>query len=188
MATECAPVTPAERRRVEAYLSSVEGKRLRSAVYRCMPGLDGSTYDSWPQIHAKVAGVLLTFDDEQELLLTWAMKGSLEGLAIASDHEACEHTGTVTEDVSATRPWQVHVGQPICGFSFAWHLSDEQQPEAVWAVGLQFPEGLVSVALGEGADGSVRYMPDEVAVFFGSDVARRYWPHHAPTDATGTPP
>lgn len=187
MATECAPVTSAEGGRVEAYLSSLQGRRLRSVVYRCLRGMDGSTYDSWPPIHATVAGVLLAFDDK-ELLLTWAMKGALEGIAVASDHEACEHTGTVPEDVSATGPWEVHVAQRLCGFSLAWHVSDEHQPEAVWAVTLHFPEGLVSVALGEGADGVVRYMPDELAIFFGTDAARRYWPHHAPTDATGRRP
>ncbi|MFI5523560.1 hypothetical protein [Streptomyces platensis] len=121
--------------------------------------------------------VELVMDSGAALVLSWAMDGVKEGLAIEfrSPGEADVNLPGDPVDVSDHVDWERFLGVSIAGISPAWHVPNEGCPEMPWAYRFEFSnESSLVIALGEAEADGFTYMPDALVVIFEKDLAVSY--------------
>jgi hypothetical protein len=161
------------------------GGRLQAVSYHYLPPADDSEYNAEDsRVHGDIRAVALQIADRGTFVVTWAMEGELEGLAVLGLNEP--YAGTIDEavDVTSSDGWRQHIGQMITSVAAASHVSCSGCPDSLWALRVDLPTGSVVVALGT-ADASVSYMPDELVVTFDPTVASSYRPKHVSASAWG---
>lgn len=175
------PITRAD----SAALACLVGAQLVGVTYRYLPQADGPSYSGGGDgFDADLAAVVLDFADRSRRIVTWAMLGEFEGLAILSD--AASYSGAADEILEANdrEAWRVHHGDTIMSVGAAWHVTGDDCPESLWAVRLDFSVGSIVIALGT-ADPNLDYMPDELVVVFDNALADSYRPRHVSESSWG---
>ncbi len=121
--------------------------------------------------------VALIMSDGAALVLSWAMDGVNEGLAIEfrdPEDAGVDLSGDVV-DVGGHPDWDRFLGASIVGISPAWHIPNEGCPEMPWAYRFEFSGNLsLVVALGEAKGDSFTYLPDALVVLFDKSLAFSY--------------
>ncbi|MDT0457239.1 hypothetical protein RM550_16075 [Streptomyces sp. DSM 41527] len=137
----------------------------------------------WPEGHREDRAhevdmaVELVMDSGVALVLSWAMDGVNEGLAIElrSPGEADVDLPGDAVDVSDHVDWERFLGASIASISPAWHVPNEGCPEMPWAYRFEFSnESSLVIALGEAEGGGFTYMPDALVVIFDKNLAVTY--------------
>lgn len=111
------------------------------------------------------------------VVLSWAMDGLNEGLAIESraPGEVDVNLPGDAIDVSDSADWAKFIGIPIVGVSPAWHIPNEGCPEMPWAFRFDFiNKSSLVVALGEADGPGFTYSPDALLVIFEKNLAVSY--------------
>ncbi|MFF9000446.1 hypothetical protein ACF1GW_13695 [Streptomyces achromogenes] len=156
---------------------AIVGESVRAVRYVALRG------ESWPdghredRAHEVDVAVELGMESGASLLLSWAMDGVNEGMAI-------EYRGP--GDVSASLPgdpidvsdhvdWEGFLGVSIVSIGIAWHIPNEGCPEMPWAYNFRFSnESSLVIALGESEGAGFTYMPDALLVIFDKSLAASY--------------
>jgi hypothetical protein len=109
-------------------------------------------------------GVWLLFHDRPAALVTWAMEGADEGLAVtdADDELAARYD---VHEVSASTRWSMLREKAMVGLEILWNRADETAGETALALVLRF-EGaaLAAIALGELNEAGFTYYPQALVV------------------------
>lgn len=156
---------------------AVVGESVRTVRYVVPRG------EGWPDGHRKDRAhevdmaVELGMESGAALVLSWAMDGVNEGMAIE-----CRAPGDVIEglpgdpiDVSDHVDWEDFLGVSIVGIEIAWHIPNEGCPEMPWAYNFRFSnESSLVIALGEAAGAGFTYIPDALLVIFDKILAAAY--------------
>ncbi|WP_030103810.1 hypothetical protein [Actinoalloteichus caeruleus] len=111
------------------------------------------------------------------LVLSWAMDGVNEGMAIEfnSPGEVGISLPGDPIDVSDHVDWGRFLGAPIASIGIAWHIPNEGCPKMPWAYNFGFPDGSnLVIALGEAEGAGFTYMPDALLVIFDKNLAAAY--------------
>lgn len=138
---------------------------------------------SWPEghrdnrAHEVDMAVELVMLSGAVLVLSWAMDGPKEGLAIELREPGDLDSNLPGDavDVSSHVDWSGLLGESIINVTPAWHVPNEGCPEMPWAFRVEFSNtsGLV-VALGEAEGSGFTYMPDALVVIFDTRLAASY--------------
>ncbi|MYU52845.1 MULTISPECIES: hypothetical protein [Streptomyces] len=121
--------------------------------------------------------VELVMDSGAALVLSWAMDGIDEGMAVEfrSPGEAGTSLPGEPIDVSDHADWEGFLGMPIASIGIAWHIPNEGCPEIPWAYNFGFSdESSLVIALGEAEGAGFTYMPDALLVIFDKILSVTY--------------
>ncbi|MFE0174653.1 hypothetical protein ACFWZ2_20245 [Streptomyces sp. NPDC059002] len=156
---------------------TVAGEAVRTVRYVAMQG------QGWPEGHRQDRAhevdmaVELGLESGATLVLSWAMDGLNEGMAIAfrSPGEASEALPGDPVDVTDHADWERLLGVPIVSIDIAWHIPNEGCPEMPWSYHFRFADdSSLVVALGEADGEGFTYMPDGLLVIFDKSLAAAY--------------
>lgn len=156
---------------------AVSGEAVRTVRYVAPRG------EGWPEghradrAHEVDMAVELGMESGAVLVLSWAMDGVNEGMAIEfrSPGEAGTSLPGDPIDVSDHVDWGRFLGVPIVSVGIAWHIPNEGCPEMPWAYNFGFPDGSsLVIALGEAEGAGFTYMPDALLVIFDKSLAAAY--------------
>lgn len=137
----------------------------------------------WPEghrddrAHEVDMAVELLVDSGAALVLSWAMDGVNEGLAIEfkAPEEVDVNVPGDAIDVSDHVDWARFLGVPIASISPVWHIPNEGCPEMPWAYRLEFSDkSSLVIALGEAGGSGFMYTPDALVVIFDKSLAVAY--------------
>ena len=139
--------------------------------------------ETWPdghrddRVHEVDMAVELVVISGSTVVLSWAMDGLAEGMAIGL-RDPGELEGSpagAAVDVTAHTDWRRFLGKPISDVAAAWHVPNEGCGEMPWAfrVDLSGETGFV-VALGESTATDLTYVPDAILVIFEKRLAEAY--------------
>jgi len=164
-------------RALERLVESVSGEILWRVRYLAMK--DGT----WPdghrgdRIHEVDMAVELVMRSGVRLILSWAMDGFAEGVAVdlrLADESEPDLAGDLI-DVSRNEEWARFVGQPLTVLVPVWHIPNDGCPKMPWSFRLEFDTlGGVVIALGEAVGEAVKYQPDALLVIFGEELSKSY--------------
>lgn len=156
---------------------AVSGEAVRTVRYVAPWG------ESWPEGHREDRAhevdmaVELGMESGAVLVLSWAMDGVNEGVAVEFRSPG-ESSGTLPGhpvDVSDHVDWEGFLGVPIAGVGIAWHIPNEGCPEMPWAYNFGFSnESSLVIALGKAEGAGFTYMPDGLLVIFDKSLAATY--------------
>lgn len=181
------PILRSDKSALSRLRASLLGGRLESVSYHYFPADDDSPYETQHAfIHDGVIAAVLEIMGRGRVVITWAMTGELEGLTVLDIDEPYPGVANRIADVSEIDGWDDHIGKVIMSLAAAWHVSDDDCPESLWALRFDFTTGSVVVALGT-LNGDVAYMPDELVVIFDSASACLYRSTHGSPSAWGEP-
>ena len=147
-------------------------------TYRYLPPADGPAFAGGGEgFDADLTAVVLDLADRGSTIITWAMQGELEGLALLNDDGSYSGAADGIVDANTRVAWRAHRGHKIISVGAAWQVSGDGCPESLWAARLDFSTGSIVIALGT-ADPDLEYMPDELVVVFDQSLAASYRPRH----------
>ncbi|MFJ1547636.1 hypothetical protein [Streptomyces sp. NPDC088246] len=160
-----------------ALQGAVAGKAVRAVRYVVPRG------EIWPEghrddrAHEVDMAVELIMAGGAGLVLSWAMDGVNEGLAIEfrdpGESDVDLHGDAI--DVSDHVDWTRFLGAPIESITPAWHVPNEGCPEMPWAFRFEFSnKSSLVIALGEAEVGGFTYSPDALVVIFDKRLAVAY--------------
>ncbi|MFI9366751.1 hypothetical protein ACIG5E_37760 [Kitasatospora sp. NPDC053057] len=142
--------------------------------------LEGET---WPEghrhdrVHEVDVAVELVMSSGARLILSWAMDGLNEGLAIdfrSVGDDGPNLTGSPVV-VSHHKEWQKFIGSSFTSVVPGWHIPNEGCPEMPWSFRLESDAlGSVVIALGESVGGDLKYQPDALLVIFDQMLSTSY--------------
>ncbi|MCE7080656.1 hypothetical protein [Streptomyces sp. ST2-7A] len=156
---------------------AVSGEVVRTVRYVVPQG------EEWPEGHREDRAhevdmaIELSMESGAVLVLSWAMDGFNEGVAIEFRHPEESSTDLPGDpiDVSGHADWRNFLGVPITGIKIAWHIPNEGCPEMPWSYNFDFSDGSSLVfALGEAEGAGFTYMPDSLLVIFDESIAAAY--------------
>jgi hypothetical protein len=171
------PITIHEADRLRQWARALIGRRVVDIRYLSAPGSNWPHGHSADAIHEVDMDVRIVLNDGTSAVVSWAMKGFVEGI----DLRIRRNSGTTLEidetDVTATPQWRGLVDHAIDEIAAAWHVPNEGCPDTLWSVRLSLSEGsMVTIALGEIKANRVEYQPDALLVIFNEATARAYGP------------
>lgn len=179
--TRPTPVTRAD----AALLAGLVGAQLAGVTYHYLPPAEGPSYAGGGDgLDGDVTAIEFDFADRCRTVVTWAMLGELEGLALLGDTASYSGAADQIVDASDREAWRARRGDTVTSVGAAWHVSGDDCPESLWAVRLDFSTGSAVIALGT-ADPDLEYMPDELVVVFDQSLADSYRPRHVSESAWG---
>jgi hypothetical protein len=133
--------------------------------------------------------VVIDFDDQASLIVSWAMVGLAGGLDVeaGSTEKVAPLPELETEfDVSRSTHWSSIIGKRIEAVAAGWHvgglatMDPPSYPETVGSIRLDITKSTsVTIALGAIEEDRIRYLPDSLVVFFDANDARAYVATHA---------
>ena len=138
---------------------------------------------TWPsghredRAHEVDMAVKLGLSDGSALVLSWAMDGLNEGLAIMFRGVGESDADSPGEPINVTNhiDWLEFVGLSIVDITPAWHIPNEGCPEMPWSFRLGFNTGVsLVVALGTAKGAGFAYSPDDLIVIFDEHLALSY--------------
>ncbi|MET7686039.1 hypothetical protein [Streptomyces sp. NPDC005423] len=156
---------------------AVAGDAVRTVRYVALRG------EGWPnghredRAHEVDMAVELGMESGAVLVLSWAMDGVNEGMAIEfrSPGDVGGSLSGDPIDVSNHVDWERFLGVSIVGIGIAWHVPNEGCPEMPWAYNFRFSnESSLVIALGESEGAGFTYMPDALLVIFDKSIAAEY--------------
>ncbi|MFE1079436.1 hypothetical protein ACFW31_13010 [Nocardiopsis alba] len=157
---------------------AVSGEALRTIRYVALQG------ETWPEGHREDRAhevdmaVELGMNSGAVLILSWAMDGVNEGMAIEfrnPGESGVDHLPGDPIDVSGHADWEEFLGVPIVSVEIAWHIPNEGCPEMPWAYSFEFSdESSLVIALGESEGAGFAYIPDALLVIFDKSLASAY--------------
>jgi hypothetical protein len=171
------PVTEAGRREFERSVRAMLGHTVQGARYLFPASSDHIERRHFAGFDEVDMGVELLTAAGGVFSVFWHMEGFNEGLAVARGTPAPLADRHVTGlTVSDTVEWRRIRGSPVTAVGLAWHVPNENCPEAVWALRLMLGDALsLVIALGEAHEvRQITYMPDSLVVIFDEAVARNY--------------
>jgi hypothetical protein len=119
-------------------------------------------------------GVWLLFHDRPAALVTWAMEGPDEGLAVIDADDELAARYDIHEALASTR-WSVLREKALVGMETLWHRADETAGETALALVLRF-EGaaFAAIALGELNEAEFTYYPQALVVMHSQTALDSY--------------
>ncbi|WP_328443361.1 hypothetical protein OG780_44350 [Streptomyces sp. NBC_00386] len=156
---------------------AVVGEAVRTVRYVALRG------EGWPEGHREDrahevdVAVELGMESGSALVLSWAMDGVNEGMAIELRNPGDTSASLPGDpvDVSDHVDWEGFLGVSIAGIGIAWHIPNDGCPEMPWAYNFRFAnESNVVIALGEADGAGFTYMPDALLVIFDKALAAAY--------------
>ena len=139
-------------------------------------------------VHEVDVGVDLSLGSGSTLRLLWATPGSDEGLVIEllDSRTMAEDNLTKHLNVTGRGEWEDRIDRQIQSIGIAFYSYDGSAEDRPWSFRLEFSNGVSAViALGEGMDDRLSYMPDSLAVIFDESIARAYEVAEARSSAWG---
>ena len=167
-----------------SWLRSFIGARLKGISYLYVPLTDKEAYEGDKGIDDQLTAVVIEFENQNRIVITWAMEDQFEGLAIFKD-ETYTEIGNKIIDAGDRAGWHKFLDQNITAVGVSWQVSGEGCPESLWALRLSFLKGDVVIALGSNNNSDLNYMPDELLVIFDPALAKGYHPKHTKEAAWG---
>lgn len=160
-------------------LTGLIGVQLAGVTYHYLPPVDDPGYvGGGDGFDAELSAIRLDLADRGPgVVVTWAMSGELEGLAILSDAALYPSVADETVDASDREGWRSYRGDTIRSVGAAWHVSAVNCPDSLWALRLDFATGSIVIALGTNRP-DLDYMPDELVAVFDQSLADSYRPRH----------
>lgn len=149
--------------------SAVAGEAVRTVRYVVPRG------EVWPEGHREHRAhevdmaVELIMANGTALVLSWAMDGVNEGLAIELRDPGELDVDLYGDaiDVSDHVDWARFLGVSIESITPAWHIPNEGCPEMPWAFRFEFSnKSSLVIALGEANGDGFVYLPDALVVIF----------------------
>ncbi|SFE65993.1 hypothetical protein SAMN04487819_1219 [Actinopolyspora alba] len=156
---------------------AVRGEVLKSVRYAVLRGVDWPDGHRAERAHEVDMDVELVLESGSAVVLSWAVNGPDESLAIELREPAAVIRNLSGEpvDVSDHPDWAPFFGAVVTDIVPAWHVPNEGCSEMPWSFRFEFDVGSsVVVALGEAAGNGFGYLPDELVVIFDSDLAASY--------------
>lgn len=166
--------------------NTVVGEVVRTARYVVLQG------EVWPEGHREDRAhevdmaVELVMGSGSALVLSWAMDGLNEGLAIEFRNARELDVGLPGDaiDVSDHVDWARFLGVPIASITPVWHVPNEGCSEMPWSFRFEFANGSsLVVALGKAEGSGFTYSPDDLVVIFEKALAAAY---RIPASATSS--
>ncbi|MFE1771382.1 hypothetical protein [Streptomyces sp. NPDC059008] len=157
--------------------NAVVGEAVRTVRYVALRG------EGWPEGHREDRAhevdmaVELGMESGATLVLSWAMDGVNEGMAIEfrSSGEGAESLPGDPIDVTDHVDWKGLLGASIVSIGITWHIPDERCPEMPWAYSFKFSnESDLVIALSEDDGEGFTYVPDALLVIFDKSLAAEY--------------
>jgi hypothetical protein len=177
--TKLHPVRKATEADLRTAAAKMIGGCLSAVTYHYLPHADGPGFVGGRRgVDADVTAVRLEFADRDSWIVTWAMQGELEGLAIL--HDGAPYAGLADARVDASKrdAWRTHIGERLTAIRASWHATtDDPTRESLWALRLEFSTIPLVIALGT-TDTPISYVPDELVVIFDPAVGDAYRPKH----------
>jgi hypothetical protein len=164
------------------------GQVLKRANYVVPQG------ETWPEGHREDRAhevdmaVELIMVSGAALVLSWAMDGIDEGLAIefsGPDDVKSDLPGDAI-NVGGHADWEGLLGASIVDITPAWHIPNEGCPEMPWLYRFEFSDkSSLVVALGEVEGDGFTYSPDSLVVLFDRTLSVSYKIPASTTSAYG---
>jgi hypothetical protein len=181
------PLTAGTSGRIRQLVGHLLGACLNRVTYHYLPTADSETYvGSGTLVDADIVAVTLELQEREVQVVSWAMAGTLEGLAALPQGSTYDGSVHPSSDVTDEGGWSGAVGTTIRSVAGAWHISDESRTPTLWALRLEFLATSVVLALGTYHQ-DIAYMPDELVVIFDRATAETYHPEHALMGSWGAP-
>ncbi|WP_139821047.1 hypothetical protein [Krasilnikoviella flava] len=139
--------------------------------------------ESWPEghkedrVHEVDMAIELYMKSGAVLMLSWAMDGMSEGMAIEIKGPKDDPDSLPGDSVDVTIhvDWIRYLGLSIANIGVSWHIPNEGCPAMPWAYDFDFSDGSsLVVALGEFNNAMPKYLPDALLVFFDVVAATEY--------------
>jgi hypothetical protein len=191
--------TPADRQEREAHARRLIGQRLAEVRYfeidyhrMSLAAPDEvqrgeriiTSPEEWAEPSWRAAGfdsvdygVELTTAEGTVFCAVWEMAGLNEGLAFREERlrpkRLVADCAFAIWEVHRASGWSGAVGAPVQDVHLFWDRPESSADLCCHAVELLVGAHLVVLTLGEERDGKFSYQPDNVAVVFGEDAARR---------------
>lgn len=177
------PITRSEART----LAELVGAKLSGVDYCYLPWSDSEPGYSGGEdgVDSELEAVALHFDDGGSWVITWAMDGEFEGLAVLP---TSSYPGVASETLEASNreAWRRHLGGTVESVAASWQISGEECPESLWAIRLDFTAGPCVIALGMTSP-NIDYTANELLIIHDASLARAFRPPHVRDSAWGSP-
>lgn len=169
------PITIHESELVAEWARTLVGQRILGVRYLCSSETPAFHEHSTGLIHEVDQAVRILLSGGRSAVALWEMRGLVEGIGLRIQSTSEPLLELVEADVTTTIQWQSFLGDPIKRVIAAWHVPNEGCPNTLWSVRLLFSEGsAITIALGEIAADSGKYLPTALLVFFDDASARAY--------------
>ena len=155
----------------------VSRETLQQVRYVALDGEDWPEGHRHDRVHEVDMAVELVMASGARLILSWAMDGLSEGLAI--DFRPAGEVGADPSGspviVSQHEEWRKFFGCSFIAILPAWHIPNEGCPEMPWSFRLESnTAGSVVIALGEANGSDLKYQPDALLVIFDRVLSAEY--------------